>query len=136
MFKFLTALLPPWLNPWLIGTISLCLLSAALSGWAVHKLGQVPYSRLEADRAKLDADYSAYRAAVAENSAKASADAFAEQKRLQAAVAALESNLAETKRKDDAKSAALQKLLAGAKPGDMRPVGPVAGAYYDRLRGQ
>ncbi len=134
MFKFLTAFLPPWLNPQLIGTISLCLLSAAISGWAVHKLGQAPLLRAQNETLAVQARYDGYRHGVLANVAAANAKAAAEQAAHARRESELQAQLQTAQRDRDAKSRQYLAALKNAKPGDVRPVGPAASAYYDGLR--
>jgi uncharacterized protein YbjQ (UPF0145 family) len=104
-------------------------------GWEAKGLIDAPsLSRSQAETQKVTAEYAGYRATVAIAAANATAHSMAEQKRLQGEIGALEDKLAESQRKENAKSEALKAILAGAKAADMRPVGPSAGAYYDRLR--
>lgn len=104
-------------------------------GWEAKGLIDAPaLSRSQAETQKVTAEYAGYRATVATAAAQATAHSMSEQKRLQAQNDALQEQLAESQRKENAKSEALKAILAGAKAADMRPVGPSASAYYERLR--
>ena len=127
--------LPPWLSPTFIGAILIGLVAAAGGAWTAHKIDSISYSKLEASKAVLQSQYDGYRATVATATAKANADALAQQTALQHANDALQNQLQATQRTANARSQQLQALLASAtKPGDTRPIGDIAGAYYERLR--
>jgi hypothetical protein len=124
-----------WLSPTIMAIIGVVLVSGTLSGVVTHKFDAAAYMRLESDKAKLETEYSNYRAHIDRDTAIANAKAIKEREDSKAKLDALQDQLDENKRKDDAKSAALQKLLASAKPGDIRALGPSASEYYRRLQG-
>lgn len=109
--------------------------SGLIGAFIDHKFmtGAVASAHLET--ANVTADYKAYEASTAANAARATSLALDQQTALQGHVNALQAQLQETQRLADVKSKTLQALLASAKPGDSRPIGPVAGSYYERLRG-
>ena len=126
--------LPPWLSPTFIGAILIGLVAAAGGAWTAHKIDSISYSKLEASKAVLQSQYDGYRATVATATAKANADALAQQTKLQHANDALQTQLQATQRTANARSQQLQALLAAARPQDIRPLGPTALSYYDSLR--
>ena len=130
--------MPVWLVTWFFGSgwKILAVGALAVGGYFyVHNSGFSAGVKSEAVKTQqVTAEYAGYRATVASAAAAATAHAMAEQKRLQDKNNELQGQLAESQRKEDAKSKALQALLSSAKAADMRLVGPSAGAYYERLR--
>ncbi len=119
----------------LIGGAMLAAASFGGGYWTATKFDSIPYNKLVASNASLQVEYSDYKRDVAVKSAKASSDALAEQNLLRGQNNALQAQLQDDQRKADEKSKHLLALLAAAKPGDIRPLGPVAYAYYSGLRG-
>lgn len=134
MTGIITSFLPPWLNPSLVGAALIGVGAAVAGGAVVHKLDQIPYSRLEASKAALQTEYSDYKARMAANSAQATSATLKEQNSLQALLNAAQAELAAQQRIDDAKSAQLKAILAASKPGDERPLGPTVLRFLDGLR--
>ena len=124
-----------WLSPTLLGALGIALIASLSGGYIAHRLDAGPLATAKAETATLQAKYSAYEASVAANAAKANADALAQQTALQSRANDLQNQLIQTQKAADARSKTLQALLAAAKPGDVREIGPVAGAYYSQLRG-
>lgn len=126
--------LPPWLNPTILGAAAIGIAGMASGGYIVHRwdAGTIANARLET--AKVNSDYTAYKALVVENAARATASAEAERKRLQAHSDDLQRQLLETQKVADEKSDKLRKILSTASPGDVRPIGPAVGRYLDGLR--
>lgn len=133
-FSALTAFLPPWANPTIIGAIGIAVVAGGVTGFVTHKLDQVPYSRLEASKASLLAEYTAYKGQMAANSAKANADSLKEANRLHGLLNVSQTELLKSQKEANAKSKALSKILASAKPGDAVPIGALARSYYSSLR--
>lgn len=127
--------LPPWLSPTLIGAVAITIAAGCGGAWIDHKfmMGDVNAAKLET--ARVQSSYDGYKATVAASAAKATADSLQQTNSLNALIDALQGKLAEQQRVANAKSEELRKLLASAKPGDTRPIGPVASSYYERLRG-
>lgn len=133
--------MPVWLASWffsscwkyLAGAVVLALIAASY-GYVHHKGVLAGVAKEQVNTQKVSAEYSGYRATVSSAVAASTAHAMSEQKRLQSTIDDLQTKLLETQRTANAKSEALKSILAGAKASDMRPVGPVAGSYYDRLR--
>lgn len=113
----------------------LAVASAGTGAYVAHRLDGTVLATSQAQTADAKASLSAYEASVATKSANASAAALAQQTTLQARLNALQSQLAQTQKDANAKSAHLQALLAAAQPGQVRALGPVAGEYYRQLRG-
>jgi hypothetical protein len=128
------AILPGGILPTLIGGAVLLAVGATGGAYVTHKLDGTALAKSQTQTAQAKADLAAYGARVAAASAKASADAQARQDALQASLNTLQAQLAKTQKEADAKSAKLSALLANAKPGDIRPIGPAAASYYDSLR--
>lgn len=104
-------------------------------GWCARGVIDAPaLSRSQAETQTVKAEYAGYRATVATAAATSTAHAMAERTQLQGRIDDLQAKLSEQQRIANAKSEALKAILAGAKAADMRPVGPSAGAYYERLR--
>jgi len=126
--------LPGWVTGSLFIGIASGVAGMALGAFITHKLDQIPYSRLEASKATIQSAYDGYRRGVAENTARANAKALADQQRLQDQIDAMQGMLAAAQEAERLKSAELRRILANAKPGDIRALGPSAMAYFDRLR--
>lgn len=126
--------LPAWASPTLIGAIGIAVVAGGSGAWVDHKFmaGNVAKAQLETAEAR--ADYKAYAASTAANAAKATAHSLEQQIRLQEANDALQAQLQESQRLADARSKALSAILASAKPGDTRALGPSVLAYVDSLR--
>lgn len=127
--------LPPWLNPSVLALVGTGLIASAGGAYVAHRwdAGTIAESRLETAKAR--ADYRAYEALTASNAATATELALSQQTALQGTIDGLQAKLQESQRIADAKSKALQALLASAKPGDLRALGPVASEYVSRLLG-
>lgn len=128
--------LPGGIAPMLIGGLAIAAVSATGASVLTHKLDGISLAHSQTETANAKAALSAYGASVAASTAKANADAIAEQGRLQSRLNDLQNQLAQTQKAENAKSARLQALLASGKPGDERPIGPLAGEYYRQLRSQ
>lgn len=126
----------PWLSPLMLGAAGIAIAASLAGGFVVHKWDAASYAKLELSKATLRSEYSDYKARVAEDTDKATAAAAAKQMALQASNDALQAQLAATQRTANAQSEELKKILASAKPGDIRPLGPSALAYFERLRQQ
>lgn len=126
--------LPPWANPMVLAVVGTGLVAGAGGAYIAHRwdAGTIAESRLETEKAR--ADYRAYAASTAANAAKATAHALDQQIRLQEANDALQSQLQESQRLADARSKALNAILASAKPGETRALGPSVLNYLERLR--
>ncbi len=113
-----------WLSPTILGAIGIAILATAAGWFLAHRLDSIPYNALLASKASLQAEYSDYKQAVAAAADKATADALAKQSQLQAKNDALQAQLAQTQRTANAQSQKLKDLLASARPGDSRALGP------------
>jgi hypothetical protein len=123
----------PFLSPTLLGAIGIALVASLAGGWAAHKWDGIALSKSQAQTAQIDGAYSQYKAQVAADTAKADALALSQRTALETANNALQAQLADSQRIADAKTKSLQALLASAKPGDTRAIGPIAASYYARL---
>ncbi len=128
--------LPPWLSPTFLGAVGIALVAGTGGAYIDHKFEVAAVTNAKLETAGVQSAYDAYKGTVAANAAKATADALAQQTALQASNNALQAQLQDQQRISDAKSQSLRALLASAKPGDVRPIGPTASSYYDRLRQQ
>lgn len=124
------------LVPILIGAAAIAAISATTSAVVTHKLDGISLAHSQTETAKAKAALASYGASVATKAAQADARSLAEQGRLQGRLNDLQNQLAQTQKEANARSARLQALLASGKPGDERPIGPLAGEYYHQLRGQ
>lgn len=126
--------LPPWLSPTLIGAIGIAVVSGGSGAYVAHRwdAGTIAESRLETEKAR--SDYRAYAASTAANAAKATTDAENERKLLQSHSDDLQRQLIATEAARDAKSAQLRQILASAKPGDIRALGPSVLEYLSGVR--
>jgi uncharacterized protein YlxW (UPF0749 family) len=126
--------IPPWLSPTLIGAIGIAVVAGGSGAYIDHKFmaGAVATAKLET--AQTEATYKAYAASTVANAAKATSDAEAERKRLQSHSDDLQRQLIETEKANDDKSAKLRQILASAKPGDIRALGPNVLEYLSGVR--
>ncbi len=124
-----------WLSPTLLGALGIAIIAAAVGGWATHKYDGIALSHAQTQTSQARAALSDYRASVAADAAKANAAALAQKTASDATIQALQAQLRTQQEAADAKSKSLLALLNAAKPGDIRPLGPVALSYYQRLRG-
>lgn len=111
------------------------LVAGATGAFIDHKFMTGAVANAHLETANLQATYTAYKGAVAASAAKATAVALDQQTALQGRVDALQTQLLASQKEADARSKSLNAILANAKPGDVRPIGAAALAYYDRLRG-
>lgn len=126
--------LPPWLNPSIIAAVGIGLASSAATGLAVHHWDAGALANSRTETAEAITQYEAYKGLVASRAATATAVALEQKQSLEAQVDRLQADLLKQQGLTDAKSKALRDLLNSAKPGDLRAIGPVSSAYYDRLR--
>lgn len=124
----------PFLTPQILGAIGIALLASFGGAFAEHKLDAIPLAQAKAETASAKADLAGYRATVAANIANANAKALSEKSASDARINALQAQLAQNQKDADARSKALLAALAKAQPGDVRPIGVFARAYYDGLR--
>lgn len=98
-------------------------------GWAAGSAAQAVKT------AQVQNQFDSYKLAVASDIQKAEILAQQQKLQLQTALASAQAALATAQKAEKAKNDQLQAILSAAKPGDTRPLGPVASAYYQRLRG-
>lgn len=126
---------PVWLSS-KAALYGLCSLGvAAISIWAAGKIYYSP--RLDAAVVRysdLNAEYSAYREAVAADAARANADALKSKKAASDALRAAQEKAAEAQVLSDKKSAELRRILNSAAPGEANPISPSVQRYLDGLR--
>lgn len=133
--NWLTAFLPPWLSPTFLGAVAIAIVAGGAGAYIDHKIMMGVVNSVRLETTAVQSRYDGYKAEVAAAAARETARTQAESLALQRRADELQAQLLESQRITDEKSKALRALLASAKPGDMRALGPVAGAYYDRLRG-
>ncbi len=126
---------PGWVASKLFAVALTGAVGMALGGYIAHRWDAGTIAEAKLETASVQASYDGYKATVAADAAKATALALSQQTALQGQIDALQGQLLTAQRTADAKSKALSAILAGAKPGDVRPIGVAASAYYDRLRG-
>lgn len=127
--------LPAFGTPMIIGAVALTLAAGSAGAWIDHRLMAANVAEAKLETASVQASYEAYKSVVSANAAKATAIALQQTNSLNQLINSLQGQLAEQQRVANAKSEELRKLLASAKPGDVRPIGPVAAEYYRRLSG-
>jgi hypothetical protein len=126
---------------WVLGNGWKYLAAVALAA-AVWGTYQWEYSRglsageaaQSAITAKVQAAFDAYKVKVAGDLVKAQGEFNLQKAQLQKALADAQAGLAASQAAEGSKDKELKELLASAKPTDVRPLGPVARAYFDRLR--
>ena len=125
----------PFLTPQILGALGIALIASLAGGFAAHKIDGIALSKAQAQTAQIDAAYSKFKASVADSVAMADAKAMKDKQAQDARINALQDQLLTQQKAADARSKSLQALLAAAKPGDVRSLGPVALRYLDQLRG-
>lgn len=110
------------------------LASAVTGAYIAHRWDAGAISEAHLETAQVQADYRAYEASTAANAAKATTDAENERERLQSHSDDLQRQLIATEDARDAKSAQLRQILASAKPGDIRALGPSVLEYINGVR--
>ena len=126
----------PFLTPTILGAIGIALIASLTGAFVAHKFDGIALSKAQAETAAVNASYEGYKARVAADAAKANSDALDQKTALEARANDLQNQLIETQKAADARSRSLQALLAAAKPGEIRALGPVASRYYLGLRSQ
>lgn len=124
----------PWISPTLLGAAGIAILASLSGAYIAHQLDAGPLAQAKAETSSIQSLYDGYKQSVATKAAEADAKAISEKSRLDGRVNALQAELAQTQKDADARSKALLAALAKAKPGDLRPIGPIAGQYYSQLR--
>lgn len=112
------------------------LLAGAVCGYSIHTIDGVALAKSQSETAKVNSDYSLYKASVAASAAKADADALAQKQAQDTTANALQDKLIEAQKEANAKSDALKAILDRAAPQDQRQLGPSSLAYLDSLRAQ
>lgn len=83
---------------------------------------------------KVQGQFDLFKRQVADEAHRAQSEYQLQKAQLQSALALAQAALLQAQTREKAKDKALNDLLAKAPPGDKRPLGPAARAYYDQLR--
>lgn len=124
----------PFLTPTILAALGITIVASLTGAWGMHKFDGIALARSKVETAAVTASYEAYKGRVLADAAKANLDAMNQKTALEARANDLQNQLIETQKAADAKSRSLMALLAAAKPGDIRPLGPIAASYYGSLR--